>query len=92
MVNTPPAGGAGFSPQMVPRAKELFEKALEILEECPGECDVSCYRCLRSFRNKLDHGLLDRFVGAQLLRHVVDGGAPDFSKERAARSLIDAAA
>jgi hypothetical protein len=81
------AGGAGFSPQMVPRAKELFDKALEILEECPGECDVSCYRCLRSFRNKLDHGLLDRFVGAQLLRHVVNGGVPAFSQERAARSL-----
>lgn len=81
------AGGAGFSPQMVPRAKALFEKAQEILEECPGECDVSCYRCLRSFRNKLDHGLLDRFVGAQLLRHVVEGGTPDFAKERAIKSL-----
>jgi hypothetical protein len=81
------AGGAGFSPQMVPRSKELFETALKILDECPEQCDASCYRCLRSFRNKLDHALLDRYVGAQLLRHVLEGGLPDFAKERAARSL-----
>lgn len=81
------AGGAGFSPQMVPLAKELFQGALKILEDCPERCDASCYRCLRSFRNKLDHALLDRFVGAQLLRHVLDGGAPSFSKIRAAKSL-----
>lgn len=81
------AGGAGFAPQMVSRGKELFEAALSILEHCPGGCDVSCYRCMRTFRNKLDHGLLDRFVGAQLLRHVLYGGVPAFSQERAARSL-----
>ncbi len=81
------AGGAGFSPQMVPRAKELFATALKLLEGCPEDCDASCYRCLRSFRNKLDHGQLDRHVGAQLLRHVVDGNAPQFSKIRAASSL-----
>lgn len=81
------AGGAGFSPQLVPRALELFETALEILETCPDQCDASCYRCLRSFRNKLDHGLLDRFVGAQLLRHVVHGETRMLDTARAARSL-----
>src|ERR1700728_1326514 len=65
------AGGAGFSPQMIPRAAELFELALKIMEDCPEHCDTSCYRCLRSFRNRLDHAVLDRFVGAQLLRHVL---------------------
>jgi len=81
------AGGAGFSPQMVPRAAELFEKAREILEDCPEGCDASCYRCLRTFRNKLDHAALDRFIGAQLLRHVMFNTAPQFPKERAKRSL-----
>ncbi|SJM31986.1 DEAD/DEAH box helicase [Mesorhizobium delmotii] len=81
------AGGAGFSPQMVPRAQELFEKALKILEDCPGPCDASCYRCLRTFRNKLDHAALDRFVGAQLLRHVMFDTVPQFPKRRAAASL-----
>lgn len=81
------AGGAGFSPQMIPRAQELFATALKLLEQCPEGCDSSCYRCLRNFRNKLDHAHLDRHVGAQLLRHVVDGNAPQFSKSRAASSL-----
>jgi ATP-dependent helicase YprA (DUF1998 family) len=81
------AGGAGFSPQMVPRAAELFQTALKILEECPERCDASCYRCLRSFRNRLDHTLLDRYVGGQLLRHILDGGEPPLSKIRAGKSL-----
>lgn len=81
------AGGAGFSPQLASRGKELFETALALLENCPEQCDASCYRCLRSFRNKLDHALLDRFVGAQLLRHVLYGGTAPFDQGRAARSL-----
>ena len=81
------AGGAGFSPQLVSRGIELFETALAILEECPEVCDASCYRCLRSFRNRIDHALLDRHVGAQLLRHILTGGMPPFSKERAIMAL-----
>ena len=81
------AGGAGFSPQMIPRANELFQTALKILEDCPEQCDASCYRCLRSFRNKLDHSVLDRFVGSQLLRHLIEGNNPPFSKLRASKSL-----
>ena len=81
------AGGAGFSPQLAPRGKELFETALTILEQCPGRCDASCYRCLRSFRNKLDHMLLDRFVGAQLIRHVLTGAMAPFDPKRAVKSL-----
>jgi len=81
------AGGAGFSPQLAPRGAELFEAALEILDSCPEQCDASCYRCLRSFRNKLDHALLDRFVGSQLLRHVLTGEIARFDAGRALRSL-----
>ncbi|MBN9038825.1 MAG: DEAD/DEAH box helicase [Rhizobiales bacterium] len=86
------AGGAGFSPQLAPRGRELFELALQLLELCPEQCDSSCYRCLRSFKNKLDHALLDRFVGAQLLRHVLDGGPVPFDHARAFRSLAILAA
>ncbi len=72
---------------MIPRAAELFELALKIMEDCPEHCDTSCYRCLRSFRNKLDHAVLDRYVGAQLLRHVMQDVIAPFSKARARRSL-----
>lgn len=81
------AGGAGFSPQMASRGSELFCKALEYMEDCPAACDASCYRCLRSFRNRLDHNLLDRKLGAQVLRQVMTGVTPTYSRERAQLAL-----
>lgn len=77
------AGGAGFSPQLVARGDELFRKALSILAGCPERCDASCYRCLRSFRNKIDHRLLDRVLGQQLLQHAMEGGYPSYPPDRA---------
>jgi ATP-dependent helicase YprA (DUF1998 family) len=81
------AGGAGFSPQLAARGLELFQTALDILEGCPEGCDSSCYRCLRSFRNRLDHALLDRHVGAQIVRHILTGDTPAFAPGRAAMAL-----
>ena len=81
------AGGAGFSPQLVGRGVLLCDEALRILTSCPGKCDASCYRCLRSFRNRLDHRLLDRHLGEQLLRHALYGGYPDYPKTRVDASL-----
>jgi hypothetical protein len=81
------AGGAGFSPQLVGRGQALFEEGLCILSKCPGGCDASCYRCLRSFRNKLDHRLLDRKLGEQLLRHVLTGGYAAYAPDRIKSSL-----
>jgi hypothetical protein len=81
------AGGAGFSPQMATRGSELFCKALGIMETCPADCDASCYRCLRSFRNRLDHTLLDRKLGAQVLRQVMAGTTPPYAADRAASSV-----
>ena len=70
------AGGAGFSRRVGQLGLRVFEDALEILETCPDECDRSCYRCLRSYKNKFDHDLLDRYVGASLLRYLLDGTPP----------------
>ena len=81
------AGGAGFSPQLVGRGQELFEEAVKILADCPERCDASCYRCLRSFRNKLDHRLLDRKLGEQFLRHALQGGYPAYPQDRTENSL-----
>ena len=81
------AGGAGFSPQLAVRGEELFNEALRILESCPAECDASCYRCLRSFRNKIEHRLLDRKLGQQLLRHAIYGGYQPYSPERMQLSI-----
>jgi ATP-dependent helicase YprA (DUF1998 family) len=75
-------GGAGFSTQLVARGQELLEVALKLVESCPEHCDASCYRCLRSFKNKFEHGLLDRHVGAELLRYLLKGTLPHFDASR----------
>ena len=75
-------GGAGFSSQLANCGQELFERALCLMAACPEECDASCYRCLRSFKNKFEHSLLDRHVGAELLEYLLTGEQPRFNAER----------
>ena len=60
----------------------MFEDAIQLLEHCPDQCDRSCYRCLRSFRNRFEHGLLDRHLGASLLRYLVRGEEPTLDRRR----------
>ena len=52
------------------------------MKSCPEDCDASCYRCLRSFKNKIEHSLLDRHVGAALLEYLLDGRVAEFSTAR----------
>jgi len=80
------AGGAGFSSQLVDRGEELMRRASELLKNCPGHCETSCYRCLRSFKNKFEHYLLDRHVGAELLDYLVTGIVPQFDRARLKKS------
>ncbi len=42
---------------------------------------------LQSFRNRMEHALLDRKLGIQFIEHVLHGGYPAYPAERAARSL-----
>lgn len=79
-------GGAGFSTQLIDRGAELLETALDLMKTCPENCDSSCYRCLRSFKNKFEHSLLDRHVGAELLEYLITGQLPEFDAERLAKS------
>lgn len=84
------SGGAGFSIAAAALGRALFERALEILRGCKEGCDTSCYRCLRTFRNKVDHASLDRFVGAALLEYILTGKLTPFEPRRikAARGLL----
>ena len=75
-------GGAGFASQFANRGLELFEHAYQLLKSCPENCNASCYRCLRSFKNKFEHKLLDRHVGAELLEYLLTGQPPSFNAER----------
>ena len=75
-------GGAGFASQLVDRGTELFQRALRLVKTCPENCDASCYRCLRSFKNKFEHRLLDRHVAADLLEYLLTGTLPEFDEKR----------
>ena len=80
------AGGAGFSRLAADFGQELLEKALNVLKSCKEGCDASCYRCLRSYKNKFEHSLLDRHTGAELLEYLAFGTMPQFDPERLSRS------
>lgn len=81
-------GGAGFSGQLAHRGEELFQRALTLMKTCPENCDASCYRCLRSFKNKFEHGLLDRHVGAELLAYLISGEMQPFDPRRIKASTL----
>ena len=81
------AGGAGFTRRVHGYGLSIFRKALERLEHCPADCDASCYRCLRSFRNRFEHGLLDRRIGAALLKYILDGTKPVLDDVRMKQSI-----
>lgn len=80
------SGGAGFARRTGELGMAVFEEALRILEACPEGCDRSCYRCLRSFKNKFEHDLLDRHIGAALLRYLVRGTRPSLDPGRSESS------
>jgi len=80
-------GGAGFAGQASTMGPELLTRALKILSECPAACDRSCYRCLRSYKNKFEHELIDRHVGAALVRYLIDGTLPTWPEARTALTL-----
>jgi hypothetical protein len=80
------AGGAGFTRRIRDYGLDIFKHTLNRLENCPAGCDASCYRCLRSFRNRFEHGLLDRHVGASLLRYLLHGTLPAMDPARLSRS------
>jgi ATP-dependent helicase YprA (DUF1998 family) len=83
-------GGAGFARRIGDLGMKVFEKALEILDNCPDGCDRSCYRCLRSYKNKFEHELLDRHVAAVLLQYLLTGDLPTWDPQRieASRDLL----
>ena len=76
------SGGAGFARQVGELGLAVFEEALQILEACREGCDRACYRCLRSYKNKFEHDLLDRHLGASLLRYLICRNHPTMNVGR----------
>jgi ATP-dependent helicase YprA (DUF1998 family) len=81
------AGGAGYARRIGELGADLFVEALDLLTNCPASCDASCYRCLRGYKNKFEHHLLDRHIGASLLRYLLTSEPLTVDPVRAARSI-----
>jgi hypothetical protein len=75
-------GGAGFAKRVSELGISLFEDTLALLESCPAACEASCYRCLRSYKNQYEHGILDRHLAASLLRYLLTSEEPRLQPKR----------
>lgn len=74
------AGGAGFVKAASRDPQRLVEEALQLLDSC--NCDDSCYQCLRSYKNRYEHDLFDRRIGADLLRAAFKGAPLSIDPDR----------
>lgn len=76
------SGGAGFVRQASKFGDGLLTEALRLLSKCEENCDSSCYRCLRSYKNKFEHSLLDRYIAKSLLEYILNDDMPTVEAER----------
>ena len=65
------SSGAGYASNAALEIHTLLVRAEELLAGC--DCDGSCYKCLRHYRNQNLHGQLERFFALDLLRWGKDG-------------------
>ena len=71
------SGGAGYATQVGQHIESLLSLTQEILTSCPEHCERSCYRCLRTYVNRIKHSHLDRHLGGTLLQAILSGRAPN---------------
>lgn len=65
----PLPGGSGFLPQFLEYWQNIIEASIEVLNRC--NCQISCYSCLRHFRNQQFHETLDRHKSIELLEDLI---------------------
>ena len=66
----PMVGGSGLLQQTLGNWQEISQASLGVLKGCPDSCELSCYRCMRTFRNVFYHALLDRHLSARLVEEM----------------------
>lgn len=63
----PMPGGSGLLQQLIERWQDIVRACVTSLSGCQDQCEQSCYRCMRTYRNVFHHGLLDRKKAAELI-------------------------
>ena len=71
-------GGAGYARAIRDNLEEIVLGALDMGMNCSNpDCTSACYHCLLGYRNQRTHNLLDRRLGADLLKYILRGEAPE---------------
>lgn len=70
------SSGAGYSSAIADRLKELLSETKKILENCNVDCDTACNECLKHYRNRNKHNILNRKLGLVLLNWVLENDTP----------------
>jgi ATP-dependent helicase YprA (DUF1998 family) len=65
------AGGAAYSDQIGEQIQAVIQCTLNLLRKCPGDCDRSCYQCLRNYGNRIWHESLDRSLAESMLVYMM---------------------
>jgi hypothetical protein len=79
-------GGAGFARQTGDVLERVLDTAEVILGNC--SCGSSCYKCLRSFKNRFEHSKLNRHIGRELLAYLRRGGDLTVPEARVRRAAV----
>ncbi|MBU1701759.1 MAG: DEAD/DEAH box helicase [Candidatus Eisenbacteria bacterium] len=67
-------GGAGYVRSAAEHMTAIMKVARDLMDGC--RCEHSCYRCLRSYTNQMEHKLLDKQMIIPYLDHLVDLNSP----------------
>jgi len=66
----PMPGGSGLLHQILDNWEEINSAGVTLTDECPHQCETSCYECLRSYRNVFYHELLNRHRAKEILEEI----------------------
>lgn len=81
------SSGAGYSVGLAPRMSEILWDTQSFLSSC--DCDDACQSCLKHYRNRHVHGLLDRFSALDLLRWGLTGKRAAALQPELQKNLIE---
>ncbi len=86
-------GGAGYAHAIRQNLDAILQKALEIGGGCKNpNCSGACYHCMYDYRNQMLHPLLDRELGASVLRYLLCNEEPSLDPAKvqlAVTSLVE---
>jgi ATP-dependent helicase YprA (DUF1998 family) len=74
-------GGAGYARGIDQNLQQIMTLALQLGEHCPNpKCKGACYHCVYDYRNQYNHPILDRRLGAAVLRYILKNEKPAISQ------------